>query len=392
VPHIPFGYVILSVSGRRNSTESTGTEELKYDERNAVMKIKNNEPESHPLLTDEGAAFFFRLFFDSPCPPSQHRIQQHIDSTRTGARDTAVAGLCYFYGINNRIVLSDSVIKQLQRYYAGQLARYTAVERTGNDIIEKLRRSGIDARVFKGTDIARRLYPWPELRCFKDIDILIDPSHAAECRTILESEGWELVASMYIHDVYRKAGVLLEVHTSLFGHGESILFGCTRSDIHRYISHTVQPEEEYRLLTMKLFTEPEIDKMKLLDLYLFRTVYNLKGMSIPKRWDGTLTMQLFDACIDNYAGKKTLKSTVSVMILTGRLCRVWQAIKYPFLLCSVPARCRKIRSILFPPPDVRRKIYGDSDTSSIRHIRRMIRVFTGRHHVKPGTRTEGWTR
>lgn len=80
--------------------------------------------------------------------------------------------------------------------------------------------------LFKGTDLAYRVYPSPSLRSFGDIDIFFHPDDIDRARQELLKDGWieEGHVGSVVHHHYapmRRNGVMLEPHWTLSCFGET---------------------------------------------------------------------------------------------------------------------------------------------------------------------------
>jgi hypothetical protein len=99
-----------------------------------------------------------------------------------------------------------------------------ALRQQAREIAQAFGQAGLPMIVLKGCDFADRLYPYPSLRTFTDVDLLIPPSALTATRPVMERLGYHpvVVAMKYPlgygeevwHRPQRSAGHV-EVHTDL---------------------------------------------------------------------------------------------------------------------------------------------------------------------------------
>src|SRR5262249_40331514 len=76
---------------------------------------------------------------------------------------------------------------ELEEKLEGWLAHALRVEAFLLSTTEKLERSGIDHRVFKGVALANTVYDDPSLRVFADVDVLVPSSDFADAARLLDA-------------------------------------------------------------------------------------------------------------------------------------------------------------------------------------------------------------
>ena len=74
--------------------------------------------------------------------------------------------------------------------------------------------NGIDHMPLKGT-LLREMYPYPDMRLMSDADILIKPEQYAAIRPVMEERGFEEVVESDHELVWKKSGIVIELHKRL---------------------------------------------------------------------------------------------------------------------------------------------------------------------------------
>jgi hypothetical protein len=115
--------------------------------------------------------------------------------------------------------LSEMGRNKLKKEYFSNLARNTALQIVGDEVLQKLRDRGIEAMFLKGSFLSRVVYKDPALRPMSDIDILV-PTGKAEEAFMMLAPDLSVLKNMdkYAHHLpgFMYRGVLLEIHKSLF--------------------------------------------------------------------------------------------------------------------------------------------------------------------------------
>ncbi len=253
----------------------------------------------------------FSLLADRPIRTSgeiQWRLEWKKISCNPG--NQALLPLLYFSTLHHSINLPPDFIKLLEKSYIAALKKHLLFKKHIAMASEILTSHTIPFRFFKGAELAERLYTWPELRCFKDIDVLVPVEHLDKARHVLESGGWSCVHRDSIHDVLSRDWITLELHHALFGKAESLLYNITPEDTSAFLEQRISPEEEHVLLLLKLFSETVFEKFKLVDIYLYSRVLELDAIGLRQalvNWNALLVHQIIHSVIDSYTlGSRSL--------------------------------------------------------------------------------------
>jgi hypothetical protein len=101
-------------------------------------------------------------------------------------------------------------------------AHHEKMKRTLVPLLRLWANAGIEVLLFKGFYLAEFVYNTPALRFYGDVDMLIDPKHAATAEQLAADAGWRVVFSAgrsltpYIHELLHlrspDGGVFVEVH------------------------------------------------------------------------------------------------------------------------------------------------------------------------------------
>jgi hypothetical protein len=282
----------------------------------------------------------------------------------------------HFLVSTSNLSVPQPVAAFLQRAYGGQLRRHAALKQAHDDAESVLRRAGIDFRRFKGLELGESLYPWPELRYSRDVDIVVRPQQFAYAREALQRNGWTLAASIPLHDTLSKLGVLLDVHRRLAGRGESVLFGIGAAAVERYLGATLSPDEEYSLLAVRMFADKDFTLARLLDLYLFRLVKSMgvRSIAVTQQWDAHYPIAVMESRLAFHGALERESANGSRMVRAWRHKRLWPFVKYPLAAITGTKRIRKAISILFPSEE---ELDEHARGSRLRHLLSMGSVFFG---------------
>jgi hypothetical protein len=120
------------------------------------------------------------------------------------------------HGVGNLVYLSlrslettdHEPIERLERRYLGGNLRHLQALAGLNNIAKVLGDRAIPWLVFKGPILAEIVYPRPDLRSYRDLDILVPRSAFADAVRLLEAEGAKLLDRNWDFIVEREAGQL----------------------------------------------------------------------------------------------------------------------------------------------------------------------------------------
>lgn len=110
-------------------------------------------------------------------------------------------------------------IGSLKSYYYQTIARNELILNSLDSIRDFLHGQGIPMMALKGSELARRIYPYPGLRPMADVDILVEPEDIHNVLQSCKKTKWELDKITY-HAVFTggsNQNLLLEVHWTLPG-------------------------------------------------------------------------------------------------------------------------------------------------------------------------------
>ena len=118
--------------------------------------------------------------------------------------------------------------KQRQRFkelYVLNLSRSLILSNELQKTLETLKIEGVDALVLKGASMAQNYYPFPELRPFNDIDILVHKKDLDKIKDTLIKSGYtpqeksqENFSRKYwysFHFIHKKKKILVEIHWNI---------------------------------------------------------------------------------------------------------------------------------------------------------------------------------
>ena len=126
----------------------------------------------------------------------------------------SVLGIVSFMISRYHLQEDPEVLDACKSYYERSYRHYTRMYRKAEDLIDELRKAGIDHVLFKGS-VLRGLYPVPEFRSFGDIDILIPGDRRAQSRELLRQLGYEESGAWEPVFTYKKGREYYELHTEL---------------------------------------------------------------------------------------------------------------------------------------------------------------------------------
>lgn len=111
--------------------------------------------------------------------------------------------------LNDRVAMLPSwSVPSEVRARIGRLAlvwtfRLQLLERRLQESVRALAVAGIDMTLLKGAALALTVYPKFSERPMADVDIMVDPSRAAEAHAILQKTGWTVVTGSHPTDAWR---------------------------------------------------------------------------------------------------------------------------------------------------------------------------------------------
>lgn len=110
----------------------------------------------------------------------------------------------------------DSVQKKYKLSFTSAIMRSMALEKSLDEIGEKLTSAGIEYIPFKGS-VIKEYYPAPELRTMGDIDMLIRPENRDETHRIMCQLGYSTDSMVEPVWNYRMNNIVYEIHTRITG-------------------------------------------------------------------------------------------------------------------------------------------------------------------------------
>lgn len=120
-----------------------------------------------------------------------------------------------FQGLVRCGVPADIPVMQKLRMYSYQhMVRSEQQMRAAKGIFDAFEKKGIDYMPLKGCNM-KLLYPSPELRPMGDADILIRGEQLAQCKSVMESLGYELKLESEHTDNWTSHELYVELHKSL---------------------------------------------------------------------------------------------------------------------------------------------------------------------------------
>jgi len=339
-----------------------------------------------PLESTEGAAFITGLLCDGKSPIRGKKFfstasdQYLLNLTKTSS-NRHIAPVLYYLLKTLKIDISTNVSSFLEQLYAGWMQRFFHLDDQCSKILSLLDKNGIHSRVIKGTDLAKRLYPYPELRTFLDIDLLMSKEDSIKAGELLCTMGWKRELSVYMHDRYRKDDITLELHRTLFGRTEAALYCFSESDAMRYRDGKMSAEEEFVLLCMKFYAESTVSKGKILDLYLFSNISDLNPEAVRvayTKWNARFPVSVIRSMLRFYTPGRNRFLSQFRLSSFWRFPLLWSLCKYPFLLISIRGSFKKALSPLLNRPD----LYPDEHTTIGRRLYHMLHFFFGYHSLR----------
>lgn len=299
----------------------------------------------HPLTEPGTQQFGIRLFLRSasttdPIAVIRSKTEQEWSELLSSPTVSSFAPVAFFVVLSNNIPIPPHARKTLERLYAQNLKLYSLQARASVHVIDCLATEKVQTRLFKGIELAQRLYPWPEIRTSKDVDVVIAPDNASKaCRT-LQDAGWKLVQRLPIHDTFSKDGIILDVHTRFFGPCESALYCYFESDVDRFIRGEYSPEEHYVLLALKLFSETVLSPTKLLDLHILPRIAPLDAKTLAKvarRHNAEYALRSILSVLGAFGGGHEMVGHVRARpTVPLALSRHWPRLKYAMMLLHSP--------------------------------------------------------
>jgi hypothetical protein len=336
----------------------------------------------HPLDTSESRAFVARLLLDTSNDPDPvARISaltpEYWMELLSNPANRSLCPVLFYLGYTKAIHFPREILLLLEQKYGARFKNYSRLMELYSAIAALLEAGAISYRFFKGSDLAARLYPWPEIRNFRDIDVVVMPDRLDQARNLLEKAGWSIQARMSYHDVLRKDGITLDLHHSLLGRAESMLHHFSPSHTESFIRGTIGAEEEFLVILLKLFSETVFDKCKLLDLYLFRRQYPLDADRlnlVVRNHCASLPMQVLGSIVDSYQTGKSLRGLSRLAVRRPAL---WALAKHACLLASVDRSFEKLVALAFPGKEQRAQMYPGQKVSLAGHISHSLFIFLG---------------
>jgi hypothetical protein len=337
---------------------------------------------AHPLDKSDSWAFVWRLMHGPALPVNPVASVEHMSAGQwqmllSSPANGSLIPVLYYGVVSRHLPACSGAFSLFERGYAARVKKFGRLQEQAGAIASLLSGKNIRHRFFKGLDVARRLYPWPELRSFRDIDVVVMPDQVETAREILERAGWETISRMSYHDVLAKDGITVDLHRSLLNHAESVLHNFDAADTIRFIDGRMGIEEEFLVLALKLFSETVFDSFKILDLYLFRQCYGLdaeKLASVVRNHGARLPLQVLGSIINSYQTGDPMRAPGSVAL---RYPGVWAAVKNPCLLASVDHPLIKLFSLVFPNAQGRLLLYPGRRVSLLSHIAHSLSIFLG---------------
>jgi len=227
---------------------------------------------------------------------------------------------------------ADTVLSGSRGYH---LVRENHMRQVQQQVLDVLNQKGIGATVFKGSALADRLYPYPELRPRRDIDILVTPGQFDRAENLVQQAGWAAGPNQSLHRLYRKGEVSLELHRALFGAGESALYNYTPADTVRFINGEFEPHEEYVLYALKHFSENCLSPLKLCDQYLMSCRGKLDFSLVDKeckRRNGGFALRALTGAVRRYDSAMPGPGSRFWGWLALERPALWAFLKYPVQL------------------------------------------------------------
>ncbi len=281
------------------------------------------------------------------------------DKILNNPQNTSILPMLFYLCENQRFFCSERIKKKLSRNYESQLLRTLYLKTREEEVIKLLQLNKIKSRVLKGSSISNKLYPLPELRPSKDIDICVKEEDFKKTIQLLQKDSWTLVEKQYYHYLLNKNGISLEIHRNLFSHAWGVLFNIKDMDHVEYIEEEFSMPKLFVFLLLKLFCEGQLSLIKLYDLFLFKNLYTINDKILNESNISWNYEYAYSSLIRNFE-KKILKNY--------RLNKIY------FVFC-MPNKKSKIESILFPDKEILKRMYDGKKISKLVHIKRMLRLF-----------------
>ncbi len=189
-----------------------------------------------------------------------------------------------YYGITKS---KREVPKEVLRLLRNGMIESVVLDEIQKTEIDRIQRCftdyGIDFMTLKGIDM-KPLYPERALRVMSDMDILIHKNQYQEIITIMTALDFKLFAKNDHEFVWKKSGVIIELHTRLnpphkkdhfykFGDGWNLAFP-SAPDSHKYLLR----KEDYYIFLFTHFTKHYkngggIGIRHLVDLWVYQNTY-----------------------------------------------------------------------------------------------------------------------
>jgi hypothetical protein len=305
---------------------------------------------AHILGSSEGLNFLLRLMADAPgmknpvyllAPDALRRIIFN-------KRNESLLPSFYYAIIHNHVDVAEDIRRPVENSYAAQYIRSEKLAGIITAIEDEYKKNRIRYRVFKGTAIARLLYPWPEIRCGRDIDFVVCPEQIHAAVELLKCSGWRLIESLPIHDTLYRDGIVVDVHRHLLGPWERRLYNISVTDVVRFIE---QPsiESDFVVHALKLFSEWSPPKVKILDMYLYECGMRMNAAvldSVIDKWNAAFPCEVVADMISAFTGQMPPTAT-SLMSKAWRWRPLWVHGKYLLSLACHP----RLRNVLAGPHD-----------------------------------------
>jgi len=111
----------------------------------------------------------------------------------------------------------ERVIHKLEQAYYASFAANTYRLKAIEELEPQLANKNIRVMVIKGTALLESVYPDPGTRPMEDIDLMINPEDFSKLKSALIQSGY--IEDSIFHHMFRKHGILIDVHTSLLHTG-----------------------------------------------------------------------------------------------------------------------------------------------------------------------------
>ncbi|CCH72304.1 hypothetical protein BN11_1520017 [Nostocoides australiense Ben110] len=108
----------------------------------------------------------------------------------TIARMDRIGGVLWFACQSGAIEAPEETMQRIYDVFQEQLVAAVTVEAAAAPLAELLDGAGVNWRLLKGPALAHLDYPQPELRCFGDLDVLVDPRDWDRCLEQVTSLGF----------------------------------------------------------------------------------------------------------------------------------------------------------------------------------------------------------